>query len=104
MLGELPLSNWKTKDPYLYSEPGSGVGIKYATTPGRLIPLTFCLMYVVLLENHLALIDLYPNKAAFVQVELQHKCPKNHTVAVTPHLTATAFQRPVLAGQVDLIG
>jgi len=60
ILGELPLSNWKTKDPYLYSEPGSGVSIKYATAPGRLIPLlTFCLMYVVLLGVHLALMDLY---------------------------------------------
>jgi len=29
-------------------------------------------------------------------------CPKSHIAAVTPHLTATAFQRLVLAGQVDL--
>jgi len=71
ILGEL--SNWKTKDPYLYSEPGSGVCIKYATAPGRLIPLlTFCLMYVVPMEAHLALIDLYTNKAAAMQVELEH--------------------------------
>jgi hypothetical protein len=74
ILGELPLSNWKTKDPYLYSEAGSGVSIEYvyATTPGRLIPLlTFCPMYVVLLEVHLALMDLYTNKAASMQAELQ---------------------------------
>jgi hypothetical protein len=73
ILGELPLSNWKTKDPYLYSEAGSVFSIKYATTPGRLIPLlTFCLMYVVLLKVHLALMDLYTNQAASMQVELQH--------------------------------
>jgi len=149
ILGELPPSNWKTKDPYIYSEPGSGVSIVYATTPGRLIPLLiFCLMYqgadkslaqpgrkqawkhvrdahdfnniktwavikffflqgkapkeihailteilacflpcqakdlsaplhVVLLEVHLALMDLYTNKAASMQVELQHNALRN---------------------------
>jgi hypothetical protein len=36
-------------------------------------------------------------------VELQHNALRT-TAAVTPHLTATAFQRLALAGQVDLIG
>jgi hypothetical protein len=41
--------------------------------PLALIPLlTFCLIYVVLLEVHLALMDLYTNKVASMQVELQH--------------------------------
>jgi hypothetical protein len=67
-----PFPTGRLKNPYLYSEAGSGFSIKYATTPGRLTLLTFCLMYVVLLKVHLAVMDLYTNKAASMQVELQH--------------------------------
>jgi hypothetical protein len=99
-----PFQTGRLKDPYLYSEAGSGFSIKYATTPGRLISLlTFCLICGAT-EGPPCFDGPLHKQGCMHAGGAATRCPKSHIAAVNPHLTATAFQCLVLAGQVDLLG